>query len=993
MYIWQNGKNSKYTKIATIKKKSITSYKKKGLKEGKKYYFKVRAYKKSKKTKKYGSYSEILQAQTKKRLSKVKVSVNTSSKRYTGKAVKTTVSIKDGKNTLKYKKDYTISYKNNVNLGTATVTVKGKGNYTGTIKKNFKIVIGKTNNVKVKSQSVSDVTLGWTRDPAVTGYEIYMATSKSGKYSKIATITKNSVTSYKKTKLTKNKIYYFKIRAYKIIKGKKQYGAYSNIVSGTPKENVVGNLNIVQSMIKDNTLTIENKTYLNVTISQDVKEDSQINLNNITIKGKLTLNEPQRYRLNISNTNLSNMEIVKVTSKAYNASNVYNQMIDGPTVNFENCSNIKKIDINGNIEINGTNTAETININSGNEISLGIASNEVIVNSNPIESVIAVNKDVKNIVNKKDNVSIMINSNINDITNNGRNSKIMIATDKKVSNLVNNAENTVISGKGNIEKLTISESSKNAKIFVKTTTQPVVKTDDSFIVEEKDLFIQSVEPKGQGNVTFTLNKQTSKKLTLSDVSIYCGRGSETTIFSIESKDNKTYNLTTSYYKDGIFGLYVTLPNGNIISKDFKCEYSNPTVNKSYVIRTAKDKAELELYGVDEGGYLYYVLEAPGAQNINEAHIKAKGTKVQVKTEYNKIDITSGLNEGKSYELYYIIEGFYKNTSSVKGPIEVSSKIQEVDKSDILIEYAAEESCNTFVIRLNKVPEKKLVLSDFSIKCPTESKLTISGAKFTTSADRLTYYLKVPDNYGHKDNKYTVEVNVGSKKISKSFVSHFAPPVITGEKITRTGKNEAKLTFNSDEPGKMYYGIFEWNRGIYVGDSTTPLAEDVLKAVANGTLAKEPLKGKEKALVAGPNDLIVDLSNIEITKTTRIWVLFVDNVGNYRNGFVSHFGSIPEYVGGGEEEDKSTLKITTFNATSKSIRINFNEEIGYMGNSDIELQGSGLPARITYSTSLESKSVYIELLNCTLSAGKYKIIITPTDSKDNVVTLEYEFEIK
>ncbi len=819
-----------------------------------------------------------------------------------------------------------------------------------------------------------------------------MATSKGGKYSRISTITRNSVTSYKKTKLTKNKTYYFKVRAYKIVKGKKKYGAYSNIVSATPKENAVGNLNIMQSMIKNNTLTVENKTYLNVTISQDVKEDSQINLNNITIKGKLTLNEPKRYRLNITNTNLSNMEVVKVATKAYNAANVYNQIIDGPTVNFENCSNMKKIDINGNIEINGANTAETININSGSEISLGIPSNEVIVNSNPVDSVIAINKDVKNIVNKKDNVNFMINSNINDITNNGKNSKIMISTDKKVSNLANNAENTFISGKGSIEKLTISENAKNTKVFVKTTTQPVVEADDTFILEEKDFAIQSVEPKSQGNVTFTLNKPTSKKLTLADVSIYCGRGSETAIFSIESKDNKTYNLTTSYYKDGIFGLYVTLPNGNIISKDFKCEYSNPTVNKSVVIRTAKDKAELELYGVDEGGYLYYVLEAPGAQNINQAHIKAKGTKVQVKTEYNKINI-SGLQEGKSYELYYVIEGFYKNTSSVKGPIEVPSKVQEVDKSDIFIEYAAEESCNTFVIRLNKVPEKKLVLSDFSIKCPTQSKLTISGAKFTTSVDRLTYYLKVPDNYGHKDNKYTVEVNVGSKKINKSFVSHFDPPAITGEKITRTGKNEAKLTFNSDEPGKMYYGVYEWNRGIYVGDSTTPLAENVLKAVANGTLAKEPLKGKEKVLVAGPNDLTVDLSNIEITRTTRIWVLFVDNAGNYRNGFVSHFGSIPEYVGGGEEENKSTLKITSVDVTNKSIKINFNEEIGYMGNSDIELQGSGLPAKITYSTSLESKSAYIELLNCTLSAGKYKIIITPTDSKDNVVTLEYEFEIK
>ncbi|MBR3227951.1 MAG: hypothetical protein IKF68_05345, partial [Erysipelotrichaceae bacterium] len=37
-------------------------------------------------------------------------------------------------------RDYTLSYKNNTKLGTATVTIKGKGNYTGTLSKEFSIV-------------------------------------------------------------------------------------------------------------------------------------------------------------------------------------------------------------------------------------------------------------------------------------------------------------------------------------------------------------------------------------------------------------------------------------------------------------------------------------------------------------------------------------------------------------------------------------------------------------------------------------------------------------------------------------------------------------------------------------------------------------------------------------------------------------------------------------------------------------------------------------
>ncbi len=63
--------------------------------------------------------------------------------KYTGKALKpdVTVTIKvNGKTvTLVNGTDYTVTYANNVKVGTATVTVKGKGNYTGTITLTFKI--------------------------------------------------------------------------------------------------------------------------------------------------------------------------------------------------------------------------------------------------------------------------------------------------------------------------------------------------------------------------------------------------------------------------------------------------------------------------------------------------------------------------------------------------------------------------------------------------------------------------------------------------------------------------------------------------------------------------------------------------------------------------------------------------------------------------------------------------------------------------------------
>ncbi|MBQ9021423.1 MAG: right-handed parallel beta-helix repeat-containing protein, partial [Eggerthellaceae bacterium] len=60
-------------------------------------------------------------------------------KTYTGNAITQSPVVKvDGK-TLKSGTDYTVAYKNNTNVGTATVTITGKGNYTGTINKTFKI--------------------------------------------------------------------------------------------------------------------------------------------------------------------------------------------------------------------------------------------------------------------------------------------------------------------------------------------------------------------------------------------------------------------------------------------------------------------------------------------------------------------------------------------------------------------------------------------------------------------------------------------------------------------------------------------------------------------------------------------------------------------------------------------------------------------------------------------------------------------------------------
>ncbi len=62
---------------------------------------------------------------------------------YTGKAIEPSLSITYNGANLKAGTDYTVSYKNNTNIGTATVTITGKENYTEEISRTFEIAVKK----------------------------------------------------------------------------------------------------------------------------------------------------------------------------------------------------------------------------------------------------------------------------------------------------------------------------------------------------------------------------------------------------------------------------------------------------------------------------------------------------------------------------------------------------------------------------------------------------------------------------------------------------------------------------------------------------------------------------------------------------------------------------------------------------------------------------------------------------------------------------------
>ena len=101
-------------------------------------------------------------------------------------------------------------------------------------KYSVKVVKGKpakTSISKITSPSKKKVKVVWKKVSGVNGYEIYRATSKKGKYKKIATVKSGKTVSYTDKKLKSKKRYYYKVRAYKVSNGKKVYGDYSAVKS------------------------------------------------------------------------------------------------------------------------------------------------------------------------------------------------------------------------------------------------------------------------------------------------------------------------------------------------------------------------------------------------------------------------------------------------------------------------------------------------------------------------------------------------------------------------------------------------------------------------------------------------------------------------------------------------------------------------------------------------------------------------------------------
>ena len=198
-----------------------------------------------------------------KELSTCQIVISPLSYSYNGRPHTPKVTIKDGKKNLEEGKDYAVEYKDNTEVGTASVILTGKGNYTGTVTKSF--------TIKKASQELTHkkiYTKIYGNKPFLLNVKLKgngeLAYASSNR--KVATVNQNGRVSIRGTGIT-----IITVKAAKT----NQYRAASAKVTVKVKPAKIKNLSL--SMKKENRLKINWKKDVRVT-GYEVVTDAVLHL-------------------------------------------------------------------------------------------------------------------------------------------------------------------------------------------------------------------------------------------------------------------------------------------------------------------------------------------------------------------------------------------------------------------------------------------------------------------------------------------------------------------------------------------------------------------------------------------------------------------------------------------------------------------------------------------------------------------------------------------
>ncbi len=132
---------------------------------------------------------------------------------YTGEKQKPGVTIKYKGKKLKKGKDYTIDWKDNKDIGNATVIVRGINDYTGALRIPFKI-LPKSVSLTSLTAGKEKLTVKWKKGTNVTGFVIQYSLNKDFKDAESKTIYSETATGTEIKGLLAKKKYYVRVQAF-----------------------------------------------------------------------------------------------------------------------------------------------------------------------------------------------------------------------------------------------------------------------------------------------------------------------------------------------------------------------------------------------------------------------------------------------------------------------------------------------------------------------------------------------------------------------------------------------------------------------------------------------------------------------------------------------------------------------------------------------------------------------------------------------------------
>ena len=218
-----------------------------------------------------------------------------SSVSFTGSNITPSVTVKVAGRTLTNGTDYTVSYSNNKNVGTASVYVYGKSNYSGSLSAKFDIVPAKQQIQKLETR-YKGFFVDWAQKGSATGYDVEYSVNAnmSGAVSKHLTANKPDTLTV--SGLSGDKTYYVRVRSYTNVNGKVYYGAWSDV-----KSIKTANNDITKATVSG----ISTKAFTGKAITQ-----------NVTVKvGNTVLKNGTDYTVSYSNNKKVGKATVKITGK------------------------------------------------------------------------------------------------------------------------------------------------------------------------------------------------------------------------------------------------------------------------------------------------------------------------------------------------------------------------------------------------------------------------------------------------------------------------------------------------------------------------------------------------------------------------------------------------------------------------------------------------------------------------------------------------------